>query len=172
MMISTIQGLVACSDLTGYAKLSAKKSEPEIFQLLSDYYELVGDVIAPANGTVIKFMGDAALMLFPEDAADAGMRALLDLQTRGDAFLSERGVACRHHIRAHFGPMCVGLLGTRDDKRTDILGSTVNTMFMLKTTGFALTPEAFRKLMPETRRLFKKHTPPVVYIPTEQSHRD
>jgi len=102
-MMSTIQGLVACSDLTGYAKLSAKKSEEEIFHLLSDYYELVGEIIAPAQGNVIKFMGDAALMLFPEDAADAGIRALLLLQSRGDAFLSERGVACRHHIRAHFG---------------------------------------------------------------------
>ncbi len=171
-MMSTIQGLVACSDLTGYAKLSAKKSEEEIFHLLSDYYELVGEIIAPAQGNVIKFMGDAALMLFPEDAADAGIRALLLLQSRGDAFLSERGVACRHHIRAHFGSMCIGPLGTRDDKRRDVLGATVNTMFMLKTTGFAMTPEAFRKLAPETRKLFKKHTPPVVYIPTEQPHRD
>ena len=39
-------------------------------------------------------------------------------------------------------------------------------------TGFAMTPEAFRKLGPETRKLFKKHTPPVVYIPIEQPHRD
>jgi len=68
--------------------------------------------------------------------------------------------------------MCIGPLGTRDDKRRDVLGATVNTMFMLKTTGFAMTPEAFRKLAPETRKLFKKHTPPVVYIPTEQPHRD
>ena len=86
--------------------------------------------------------------------------------------MAGRGVACRQHIRIHFGPMCSGLLGTRDDKRLDIIGSTVNTMFMLKSTGFAMTPEAFRKLGPETRKLFKKHTPPVVYIPIEQPHRD
>ena len=171
-MFSTIQGLVACSDLTGYAKLSAKMTEAEIFQLLSDYYELVGEVVEPAQGQVIKFMGDAALLLFPEEAADAGVRALLDLQARGDSFLAARGIACRHHIRAHFGPMYTGPLGTRGEKRTDILGRTVNTMFMLKTSGFAVTPEAFRKLSPETRKLFKKHTPPVIYIPTGEPHRD
>ncbi len=171
-MPDRIQGLVACSDLTGYAKHAAKKSEEEIFQLLSDYYELVGDVIAPAQGKVIKFMGDAALILFPEEHSDIGVQALLQLQSQGDAFLAERGVACRHHIRVHFGSMCAGPLGTRDDKRVDILGSTVNTMFMLKSTGFAMTPEAFRKLAPNTRKLFKKHTPPVAYIPIEQPHRD
>jgi len=171
-MLRRIQGLVACSDLTGYAKLAGKKTEEEIFELLSDYYELVGDVIAPAQGKVIKYMGDAALILFPEEMADAGVRAMLDLLGRGDRLLSDRGVACRQHIRIHFGPMCVGPLGTRDDKRMDIIGSTVNTMFMLKSTGFALTPEAFRKLAPETRKFFKKHTPPVFYIPTEQAHRD
>jgi len=173
IMISTIQGLAAFVDLTGYAKLSGRKTDEEIFHLLSDYYELVGDVITPAHGKVIKFMGDAALMLFPEEHVDVGVRALLDLQKRGDSFLVGRGAACRQHIRAHFGPICYGLIGTRNDKRPDMLGSTVNTMFLLKTaSAFALTPEVFRKLAPDTRKLFKKHTPPVVYISISEPHRD
>jgi adenylate cyclase len=168
-MMRTIHGLVACSDLTGYARLSGAKSDEEIFQLLSGYYELVGDAITPAMGRVVKFMGDAALMLFPETDADAGVRALLTLQADGDRFLSERGVPCRHRIRVHFGPVCFGLIGTRTDKRPDILGSAVNTLFLLRTTGFALTPEAFQKLNPETRKLFKQQTSPEVYIPTKQA---
>jgi adenylate cyclase len=169
--MSNIQGLVACSDLTGYARFSARKSQEEIFHLLSDYYELVGDVILPAAGKVIKFMGDAALMLFPEEAADTGVRALLDLQNRGDAFLASRGAASQHHIRIHFGPMCIGPLGTRTDKRTDVLGSTVNTLFLLKTTGFALTPEAFEKLGSETKRLFEKNVASGVYVPASDPRR-
>ena len=171
-MMQRIHGLVACSDLTGYAKLAAKKNENEIFQLLSDYYELVGDVIAPARGKVIKYMGDAALLLFEEDAIDGAVRTMLDLQSQGDRLLAEYGTTCRQHIRIHFGPMCIGLLGTRDDKRLDVIGSTVNAMFLLKTSGFSMTPEVFRKLAPDTRKHFKKHTPPVIYIPTDQPHRD
>src|SRR5271170_2700119 len=110
-MMTALKGLVACSDLTGYAKFAAKQSGEEIFQLLSDYYEFVGDTIAPASGKVIKFMGDAALMLFPETAADAGVRALLELQSQGDRFLADRNVPCRHHLRAHFGPVCFGEIG-------------------------------------------------------------
>jgi class 3 adenylate cyclase len=165
-----IQGLVACSDLTGYAKYAAKKTEEEIFQLLSDYYEQVGEIIAPAEGKVIKFMGDAALMLFPEESSNLGVHALLQLQSQGDAFLSAREVPCRHHVRVHFGSMSRGPLGTHEDKRVDILGSTVNAMFLLKSTGFAMTPEVFRQLEPETKELFRKQSD--IYIPIENPYRE
>ncbi|PAW79972.1 MAG: hypothetical protein B9S32_01190 [Verrucomicrobia bacterium Tous-C9LFEB] len=170
--MATVQALVACSDLTGFVKLTSKLSEEELFQVLSDYYEFVGDTIAPSGGRVIKFMGDAALMLFPEEQADAGVRSLLELQEKGDWFVSNLGMACRHHLRAHFGPVQYGEIGTRTDKRIDIIGATVNTLFLLKAAEFAMTPEVFRKLNPETRQLFKKHTPPITYIPTSQPHRD
>ena len=169
--MAAIQALVACSDLTGYAKLSGKLSDEEIFHFLSGYYEFVGETIDPSGGRVIKFMGDAALMIFPEIQADSGIRSLLVLQQEGDKFLSARGISCRHHIRAHFGPVQQGELGTRNDKRLDVIGSTVNTMFLLKASEFAITPEAFRKLKPETRRLFKKHTPPITYIPLDRPRR-
>lgn len=169
--MAAIQALVACSDLTGYARLTGKLSDGEIFNFLSDYYEFVGETIAPANGRVIKFMGDATLMTFPELQADSGVQSLLALQQEGDKFLSSRGISCRHHIRAHFGPLHQGELGTRTDKRLDVIGSTVNTIFLLKASEFAITPEAFRKLKPETRKFFKKHTPPVAYIPLSVSHK-
>jgi class 3 adenylate cyclase len=168
--MATIHALVACSDLTGYAKLAGKLSEVEIFQFLSDYYEFVGDTIGSSGGRVVKFMGDAALMTFPEIHADSGIRSLLGLQQDGDKFLITRGISCRHHIRAHFGSIEQGELGTRTDKRLDVIGSTVNATFLLKTSGFAITPEAFRKLRPETRKFFKKHTPPITYIPVSHLH--
>jgi class 3 adenylate cyclase len=168
----TIQALVACSDLTGYAKLTSKLSEEEIFHFLSDYYEFIGDTIASSEGRVIKFMGDAALITFPDLQADSGVRSLLTLQEQGNKFLSNRGISCRHHIRAHFGSIQQGELGTRTDKRPDIIGSTVNAMFLLRTSEFAITPEAFRKLKPETRKFFKKHTPPITYIPVSHLHKD
>lgn len=52
-MASTMKGLVACSDLTGYAKLAARKSDEENFQLLSAYYEFVGDKADMASTSYI-----------------------------------------------------------------------------------------------------------------------
>jgi adenylate cyclase len=170
--MTTIQALVACSDLNGFAKLAGKSTEEELFRLLSDYYELIGDVVESHGGRVIKFMGDAALMTFRESEADSGVRALLGLRVEGDRFLASRGVFCRHHIRAHYGPVQLGELGTRTDKRTDIIGSTVNTLFLLKASEFAITPQAFRMLAAETRTFFKKHTPPITYIPVDHLHKN
>ncbi|MEO6847649.1 MAG: adenylate/guanylate cyclase domain-containing protein [Chthoniobacterales bacterium] len=170
--MKSVPALVACSDLTGFAKLTVKLSDGKIFDFLSEYYEFVGEIIASANGRVIKFMGDASLLLFPEGSVDSGVRVLLALQKKGDNFLAERNISCRHHIRAHFGMVCHGDLGAQSDKRPDVIGSTVNTLFLLKSSGFTMTPEVFRKLNPETRSFFKKHTPPVTYIPLEQSHKD
>jgi hypothetical protein len=172
IIMKVTHGLVAFSDLTGYARLASKISDQEVFALLADYYEFVGDIITPTSGQIIKFMGDGVLILFPETSVDVGVRALLKLQSEGDRFLSERGIGCHHHLRAHFGPVCIGSIGTRTDKRLDVLGATVNAMFMLKANGFAITSDAFRKLSSETRHLFKKHTPPVTYIPLIEKHRD
>lgn len=162
----TIQALVACSDLLGYAKFSNSLSEEQIYHFLTDYYEFVGDAVSKAGGKVIKFMGDATLILFPEDQMDAGVDALLSLQTEGDRFLAERRIPTKHRIRAHFGPVHEAEVGTRSEKRLDILGSTVNKVFQLSGADFALSQEAFDRLAQETRERFRACTPQVVYVPS------
>jgi len=37
--------------------------------------------------------------------------------------------------------------------------------------GFAMTPQVFRQLSAESRKAFKKHTPPVSYIPVAAQRR-
>ncbi len=126
----------------------------------------------PRGGRVIKFMGDTALMLFDESAVDTAVRSLLTVQTEGDRYLAGRNFPCRHRIRVHFGQIHFGPIGTRQDKRDDVLGPAVNTLFLLKGGNFVMTSEVFRKLEPATRKLFKKHTPPITYIPLAELHRD
>jgi len=132
---------------------------------------LVGDIVESAGGRVIKFIGDAGLVVFPEEKVDAGVLALRELQQRGDQWFADRDSPCRHVVKAHLGPAACGMVGTRTEKRFDVFGATVNTAALLKSRGFAMTPQVFRKLSPDTRKLFKKHTPPVTYIPAEESHR-
>jgi hypothetical protein len=48
----------------------------------------------------------------------------------------------------------------------------VLTAAVLKSNRFAITSQVFRKLGPETRKIFKQYTPPVVYIPTEERHQE
>ena len=162
--------LVAFADLAGFHRNAIKMERRTLFDFLDAYYEFVGDTIEGAGGKVIKFIGDAALIVFTD--ADAGMRALLSLKEDGDAWLQEQGSTCRHYVKVHVGPAIVGPVGTRSDKRFDVYGETVNSCAMLKANCLVITPQAFRSLAPETRKRFKKHTPPLTYIPVEEPHRD
>src|SRR2546430_11863176 len=52
------------------------------------------------------------------------------------------------------------------------LGKTVNVAARLEaSSGVALSAEAFRRLGPDVRTRFKKHTPPITYIRQEDAHR-
>ena len=164
--------LVAFTDLTQFARYARGRTNREIFETMSHYYELVGDIVSEGGGTVVKFMGDAILLVFPKDGVDAGGRALVRLNEEGDNFLESRGIPCRHVTKAHFGEVACGPMGTRDERRFDLFGNTVNTAALTKSNGMAITPQVFRKLDKETRALLKKHTPAVTYIGVGERHRD
>lgn len=163
--------LVAFTDFTRFAAQAARLEDAKVARVIADYYELAGAALTEAGGRIVKFIGDATLAVFPADAADAGVLALLDLKEASDRFMAGQDWECRLIARVHFGPVIAGQFGTSSDKRYDVLGKTVNTAARLESTGVALSVEAFRQLGGETRRLFKKHTPPITYIRQEDSHR-
>ncbi len=159
--------LVSFVDLTGFFQLCRRLPERRVASFLDDYYERVAARTIAASGLVVKFMGDGALLAFPEEAVDRAVNALLDLKVEVDAWLEGQGLDSRLMVKAHFGPVVAGPFGARGAKRFDLVGQTVNTAATLETRTFAISPQAFRKLAPATRRRFKKHTPPITYIPLE-----
>ncbi len=163
--------LVGFFDLSNFARYVGRPPI-EMLTMLNDYYELVGDIIEEAGGTIVKFMGDAALIIFDENLVNEGVIALKKLQTVGDKWLVERDIASRNIVTAHFGPVACGPVGTKDEKQFDVFGDTVNIAASLKSHGMAISPQAFRKLNSDTRKLFKKHTPPITYISVDERHRN
>jgi class 3 adenylate cyclase len=164
--------LVAFFDLARFTHFSRNRSAQEIFEFVSAFYEFVGDIIEDSGGTVVKFMGDAALIVYPETHVNEGVLALKALKDQGDVWLAGRNIPSRNIIKIHFGPVICGPMGTRTDKRFDVFGETVNIAALLKSNGLAMSPQVFRKLNAANRKLFKKHTPPITYIPVTENHKD
>jgi len=164
--------VVSFFDLSGFARFTRGLSPYDGFKFISKYYEFVGDVLEKDEGCVIKFMGDAGLVAYPGDKVDAAVCDLKELKDKGDEWLQSHDASCRHIIKAHFGPVICGTIGTKREKRFDLFGETVMTAAVLKSNGFAITTQLFRKLNSDTRKMFKKHTPPVTYIPVEERHKD
>ena len=79
-----------------------------------------------------------------------------EIKESGTAWLQERGMSCDHRIKAHFGPVTAGPIGTRSEKRFDVFGETVNTAALLNARGVAITPQVFRKLTPEITQAFQE----------------
>lgn len=169
---TNISLLISFFDLTNFAKMAKSKSDLDIFTFISEYYELIGEKVEAAGGIIVKFMGDGGIIVFPESLADQGVTALHTIKKEIDAWLSEKEIASKMHVKVNFGEVVCGKIGTKTKKHFDIFGGEVNKTAMLKTHGFSLTPQAFRILSPESRKLFKKHTPPMRYIPVDEAHRD
>jgi adenylate cyclase len=163
--------LVAFLDLTRFAAESLRYSDSEIADTLDVLYERITEDVTFAGGTVVKFIGDAALIVFAENMVDRGVKTCLDLKSTIDHLMAERGWNSRLHVKAHFGTVIAGPYGGAGSKRYDVIGKTVNTAAMMQSPGVALSVAAFRKLSPEMRTYFKKHTPPVTYIRAEDPHR-
>ena len=162
--------LVAFVDLTGYAMQSTRVADDEVASVIDGWYEQLAARVAAAGGRTVKFIGDAALIVFAADRADDGAAALLALKQDGDAYFAQRGWPCRPSIKAHVGPCIAGPYGAAGDKRFDVIGKTVNTAAMLDGGGVCLSVDAFRALGPAMRQKFKKHTWPVTYIRVEDPH--
>jgi len=133
--------LVAFTDVTGFAKEFQYRTNREMFDLMSQFYELIGNEVVASGGEVIKFIGDAALLVYPEEHAKRGVEGLQQLRANANNWLKTHGLTGELRVRAHLGPVICGLLGTAGEKRFDVLGDTVNVTALLRPDGFTLSPE-------------------------------
>jgi adenylate cyclase len=167
---SEVSLVVAFASFNKYTAQIDRLDDIEVARVMADYYELATSVVHAGGGRVVKFIGDAALVVFPEEGADAGVQALLNLKNAADEFMIARQWDCRLVVKVHAGTVAAGHVGDGADKRYDVLGKAVNVAARLESSGVALSAEAFRSLGADMRKRFKKHTPPITYIRHEDAH--
>ena len=141
--------VVATADIAGFAKACRNRPEQDAFKMLDEFYELVGHVVHRAGGKLVKFMGDAALMIFPADKAPEAIVALRDLQTRAQGIWADFHTTCHVRIAAHVGSVICGPLGAAGDKRFDVIGSIVNELFLMRHQKEFNLSEELKKIVPE-----------------------
>jgi class 3 adenylate cyclase len=167
METSVIEATVLFTDIRGFTTISERLSAVEIAALLNTYFQRACEPIIAAGGRVVKFIGDAALLVFDAERVDRGVEALLGLKAAIDELMVARGWECRLTAKAHFGTAVAGAFGPSRGQHFDVIGKAVNVAAALDGSGVTLSVSAFRKLGPDLRRHFKKHTPPITYIRSE-----
>ena len=160
--------LVCFFDLSRFLDVGKKTDLMEGFDILNGMAVTTIRHIKKTKGRVIKFIGDSGLIVFPEDSVDEGVRALLQLRDEIIGYFKSRGVNIKVHFGIHYGEVAIGPFGEEPHSTIDVVGATVGRASVLAgreyREKFVISPQAFRKLKPETRKLFHKFTPPVVYI--------
>ena len=159
--------LICFSDIENFTAISKARPEPlELFELLSGFAREISGALEGSAGRIVKLIGDSALILFPAEAADAGMQLLLDLKPRLERYLAKQGAKARVLFQVHVGEVAVGPFG--GDGALDVIGDSVAVAARLGRPdhrgAFVISPQAFRRLKPATRKAFHKHTPPIVYV--------
>ncbi len=126
---------VLFSDLRGFTALSASMRPMEIFAYLNGYLERAGPVIRSHGGFIDKYIGDAILAMFPEDATQA-VAAIVALQRQIDAYNIDNRIAGRPEMSAgvalHWGPVALGTIGEVLRLDATAISDTVNTASRLE----------------------------------------
>ncbi len=153
--IALAELLIVFTDFAGYNSEVNRNSDLDVAAVMEDWYALAGTAMHACGGRVVKFIGDAALAVFPPSRVDEAMRGLVRLREDSDRFMTERGWHCRLRVRAHLGRVAAGHFGQGTERRYDVLGRAVNTAAKLfsEKGSIVLSPEALARVSPETRQL-------------------
>lgn len=120
-------------DVCGFTALSERLDPELVMGMLHRLFRRVDNIVTRYGGTVDKFIGDAAMVLFGapvthEDDPERAVRVALDLLAALPEIQRELGVT--HPLRLHAGlstgRVVTGLLGAGEAARPSALGDAVN----------------------------------------------
>jgi class 3 adenylate cyclase len=109
--------------------------------VLSDYYALVAEAVAPSEGRVVKVIGDGVLVVFPLRRAKEAVGALRLLQSSATALWSAFDARCRIQVKVGSGRLASGAMGPPGAERFDIYGTALNDLFKAPWGDFVIMPE-------------------------------
>ena len=157
--------LIALIDLAGSAKAFRSRGDQDMVALLQEFYEACDAVLTVSGGTVIKFMGDSCLAVFPPSEAAQCVDAVVELRTRVSALGEKYGAAIAFGANLHIATVVEGEFGAGSNRRADVLGRGVNQTFLLgRGAGIRLSEPVYRALPSAKRSPWNKHKPPAIYI--------
>ncbi|MGE5613920.1 MAG: CHASE2 domain-containing protein [Bacillota bacterium] len=133
-------------DIRGFTPLSENAQPEEVVAILNEYLSLCADAIFRFEGTLDKFIGDAAMAIFnaPLDLADHEYRAVCAAwaMKSGAGELEKKltekyGRGIRFGIGINTGPAVVGNIGASFRLDYTAIGDTVNTAARLESNAKA-----------------------------------
>lgn len=165
----TIHALIWFSDLRGSTRLADRMPRQAFLSLLNDYFECMAGAVLDHGGEVLRFIGDAALAIFPIStdnayqrtgcrACEAAIEAARDAVHRVAAVNAKRQASGERTIGfgigLHVGEVLYGNIGTPQRLEFSVIGAAANEAAriegMTKVLGkLVLISEAVARVSPQ-----------------------
>ncbi len=139
-----VHGSVLFADIVGFTSLSEKLPPDEVANILNEYFTYISMASQLYRGTIDKYMGDCAMVVFgvPDDDPDHKFNALScavmiqKLVARINATRVRDGKYPIHfRIGVNSGTMLAGNMGSNERMQYTVVGETVNLASRLHTVA-------------------------------------
>jgi class 3 adenylate cyclase len=158
--------LVCFTDIARFTLAAKSLSVQQIARLLKQVSSIIAGHVAKTRGRVVKYIGDASLMVFPEEDVDTAIGELLAMKREVEEALTAVHPDLAITFSAHLGEIIIVQL--EPFSSLDIMGDSVNLASRLNNQarggGFAISQQVYERLSDKTRLVFKKNVPPAVYL--------
>ncbi|MCR9220734.1 MAG: adenylate/guanylate cyclase domain-containing protein [Alphaproteobacteria bacterium] len=168
-----INAAIWFSDLRDFTPLTENLEPQALLDLLNAYFETVSDAVTARGGEVLRFIGDAMLIVFPVEGASSENQACdAALDAADDAF---SGLAALNRRRTrsqrptisfgvglHLGEVIYGNVGARERLDFTVMGPAVNRTARLESltkelgTPLLMSSQFAQSVSVETRSLGRR----------------
>jgi adenylate cyclase len=126
-----IRAVIWFCDLRDSTELADSMSRGEFLRLLNEFFECVLGPVLERKGEVLRFIGDAALAIFPvggdpEEACERALAAAREAISRVDKANAARARPLRFGIGLHVGDVLYGNVGTPSRIEFTVIGAAAN----------------------------------------------
>lgn len=130
-----VEGTVLFADIVGYTDISEHMTPRETAELLNEFFSYIGEASKLYNGTIDKFMGDCAMIVFgiTEDDEDHRFHAIAcatliqQLVEELNIERTRKGLfPVQFRLGINSGEMLAGNMGCKDRMEFTVVGDAVN----------------------------------------------
>jgi adenylate cyclase len=126
-----IRAVLWFCDLRDSTALADSMSRADFLQLLNSFFECVLGPVLAKQGQVLRFIGDAALAIFPvgespREACERALAAALEALAAMDKLNATRALPLRFGIGLHLGEVLYGNVGTPSRIEFTVIGAAAN----------------------------------------------
>ncbi|MDF1780923.1 MAG: adenylate/guanylate cyclase domain-containing protein [Alcanivoracaceae bacterium] len=149
-----VEGSVIFADIVGFTRLSENMAPDAVAEMLNGYFDAISMAATFYRGTIDKYMGDCAMIVFgvPEDDDEHEYHSMCcgvmiqRMIQRLNLYRASRGLTTvEFRIGINSGSMLAGNLGSRDRMQYTVVGDAVNLASRLSNmsgSGEVIVPQA------------------------------